>query len=266
MRSGPGRGVVPAQRRRYHVVSNVQDTAGGTGRSSQGGRDEAPFGRRRPPDHRIRRRIRQRERGRPDGHGDSSGGHPRHDVEERVPDDLCSATMARLRAHDPEVVIIGTGARHVFLPQELIAPLMHAGIGVEIMSTSAACRTYNILSAEGRRSSRSCCRSKKGVIDPVQSGSVLPRPCPMMMYPCRRGRAPSPRCLSASGASPRGRAFLAIGSPVPFRRTRLPGQEPERVDRLSVTLISKCSMTRPLARTPHVGDVLAAPHDSPSFT
>ena len=79
------------------------------------------------------------------------GDTPVTDVEERVPDDLCSATMARLRAHDPEVVIIGTGARHVFLPQELIAPLMHAGIGVEIMSTSAACRTYNILSAEGRR-------------------------------------------------------------------------------------------------------------------
>ena len=79
------------------------------------------------------------------------GDTPVTDVEERVPDDLCSATMARLRAHDPEVVIIGTGARHVFLPQELIAPLMRAGIGVEVMSTSAACRTYNILSAEGRR-------------------------------------------------------------------------------------------------------------------
>lgn len=79
------------------------------------------------------------------------GDTPVTDVEERVPGALCSATMARLRAHDPEVVIIGTGARHVFLPQELIAPLTRAGIGVEVMSTSAACRTYNILSAEGRR-------------------------------------------------------------------------------------------------------------------
>ena len=79
------------------------------------------------------------------------GDTPATDVEERVPGDLRAATMARLRAHDPEVVIIGTGARHVFLPQELIAPLTRAGIGVEVMSTSAACRTWNILSAEGRR-------------------------------------------------------------------------------------------------------------------
>ena len=94
------------------------------------------------------------------------GDTPATDVEERVPGDLCSATMARLRAHDPEVVIIGTGARHVFLPQELIAPLVRAGIGVEVMSTSAACRTWNILSAEGRRIA--------ALLLPIEEGSRNP--------------------------------------------------------------------------------------------
>ena len=73
------------------------------------------------------------------------------DFVERRPDDLSTATIERIREHDPEVVIIGTGSRHVFPARELLAPLTHDGIGVEVMSTSAACRTYNIISAEGRR-------------------------------------------------------------------------------------------------------------------
>jgi len=73
------------------------------------------------------------------------------DFVERRPEDLSPATIERIREQDPEVVIIGTGSRHVFPTSELLAPLTHGGIGVEVMSTSAACRTYNILSAEGRR-------------------------------------------------------------------------------------------------------------------
>ena len=73
------------------------------------------------------------------------------DMEERRPDDLSATTVERLRADEPEVVLIGTGERHVFPQPELFSPLYRDGIGVEIMSTPAACRTYNILSAEGRR-------------------------------------------------------------------------------------------------------------------
>lgn len=73
------------------------------------------------------------------------------DMEERRPDDLNAATVERLRAGEPEVVLVGTGARHVFPRSELFSPLFRDGVGVEIMSTPAACRTYNILSAEGRR-------------------------------------------------------------------------------------------------------------------
>jgi uncharacterized protein len=52
---------------------------------------------------------------------------------------------------NPEVVLIGTGPRQRFLAAALLRPLLQAGIGVEMMDTLAAARTYNILMAEGRR-------------------------------------------------------------------------------------------------------------------
>ena len=50
----------------------------------------------------------------------------------------------------PEIVLLGTGATFAFPEPRLLAPLHQAGIGVEVMDTPAACRTYNILLAEGR--------------------------------------------------------------------------------------------------------------------
>jgi uncharacterized protein len=50
----------------------------------------------------------------------------------------------------PEIVLLGTGARFSFPEPALLAPLYKAGIGVEVMDTPAACRTYNILLGEGR--------------------------------------------------------------------------------------------------------------------
>lgn len=73
------------------------------------------------------------------------------DFKERGPEDLSASTFRRLLEQSPEVVIMGTGSRHVFPSPELLAPLTRAGIGVEVMSTSAACRTYNILGGEGRK-------------------------------------------------------------------------------------------------------------------
>lgn len=73
------------------------------------------------------------------------------DTRELRPEDLSAATMERLRETDPEIVIVGTGERHAFPPATLFEPLRRDGIGVEVMSTPAACRTYNILSSEGRR-------------------------------------------------------------------------------------------------------------------
>jgi uncharacterized protein len=50
----------------------------------------------------------------------------------------------------PEVVLIGTGKSQVFLPPELLMVLYRQSVGVEIMSTQAACRTFNVLVSEDR--------------------------------------------------------------------------------------------------------------------
>ena len=50
----------------------------------------------------------------------------------------------------PEIVLLGTGQAFQFPEPALLAPLHHARIGVEVMDTPAACRTYNILLGEGR--------------------------------------------------------------------------------------------------------------------
>lgn len=50
----------------------------------------------------------------------------------------------------PQLVIIGTGQQQHFLDQELLLPFLQQGIGIEIMNTDAACRTYNVLTSEGR--------------------------------------------------------------------------------------------------------------------
>ena len=58
--------------------------------------------------------------------------------------------FARIAALEPELVIFGSGARLRFPAPALLRPLIDAGIGVETMDTAAACRTYNVLLAEGR--------------------------------------------------------------------------------------------------------------------
>jgi uncharacterized protein len=50
----------------------------------------------------------------------------------------------------PEIVLLGTGRAFAFPEPRLLAPLHNARIGVEVMDSAAACRTYNILMGEGR--------------------------------------------------------------------------------------------------------------------
>ncbi|MES9904069.1 MAG: Mth938-like domain-containing protein [Sedimenticola sp.] len=52
---------------------------------------------------------------------------------------------------NPDLVIVGTGQQQQFPSPALYRNLIDAGIGVEFMTTPAACRTYNILLSEGRR-------------------------------------------------------------------------------------------------------------------
>lgn len=58
--------------------------------------------------------------------------------------------VAAIAGLGPEIVLLGTGARLQFPDPALLAPLYKAGIGIEVMDTPAACRTYNILMGEGR--------------------------------------------------------------------------------------------------------------------
>ncbi|MGB9148731.1 MAG: Mth938-like domain-containing protein [Burkholderiales bacterium] len=70
-----------------------------------------------------------------------------------------TAGFARLRAEDfhplldlaPEIVLFGSGAAFRFLHPSLTQVFAAKRIGVEVMDTPAACRTYNVLLAEGRR-------------------------------------------------------------------------------------------------------------------
>ena len=64
---------------------------------------------------------------------------------------VTAETFAPLLALKPEVVVFGTGATLRFPPPHIMALLAQAGVGLEVMDTGAACRTYNILLSEDRR-------------------------------------------------------------------------------------------------------------------
>lgn len=66
-------------------------------------------------------------------------------------DALTSALIDRAIALKPDILLIGTGSTHVLLPVTLYGHLINLGIGVEVMETRAACRTFNALTAENRR-------------------------------------------------------------------------------------------------------------------
>lgn len=66
-------------------------------------------------------------------------------------DALRAGDLDALLVDRPEVVLLGTGARQRFPHPQLSASLARAHVGFEVMDTQAACRTYNILVAEGRR-------------------------------------------------------------------------------------------------------------------
>lgn len=64
---------------------------------------------------------------------------------------LSAADFALIEAQTPDVVILGTGSRQRFVHPKLLTSLTARRIGVECMDNQAACRTYNILMAEGRK-------------------------------------------------------------------------------------------------------------------
>lgn len=73
------------------------------------------------------------------------------------------ATLDPLLAHDPEILLIGTGEKLHMLGTPFLAHALKQGVGLEVMDTAAACRTFNILVGEGRR---------------VAAGLVVEQPAP----------------------------------------------------------------------------------------
>ncbi len=59
--------------------------------------------------------------------------------------------LEALFALRPEVALLGTGKAHTMLPQALQLALWRRGLNLEVMSTPAACRTFNVLVSDERR-------------------------------------------------------------------------------------------------------------------
>ncbi len=64
--------------------------------------------------------------------------------------DLMAADFAAIIALRPDILLLGTGATLEFPSISCYGELINLGIGVEIMNTGAACRTYTALTAENR--------------------------------------------------------------------------------------------------------------------
>ena len=69
-----------------------------------------------------------------------------------APSDMTRASFDRVVAERDriEILLVGVGRNIMLLPRPLVDALRDAGLGVDAMDTGAACRTYNILLAEGR--------------------------------------------------------------------------------------------------------------------
>ncbi|MCK9507847.1 MAG: Mth938-like domain-containing protein [Pigmentiphaga sp.] len=83
---------------------------------------------------------------------------PEHAVEAWPVETPADLTAEQLKAAagtlDPaelEVLLVGTGQKQHFLHPRLTRLFLERGIGIEVMDTQAAARTYNILMAEGRK-------------------------------------------------------------------------------------------------------------------
>jgi uncharacterized protein len=51
----------------------------------------------------------------------------------------------------PDIILLGTGTKLTFIDQELLTLAQQQNVGIELMTTAAACRTYSVLVAEQRR-------------------------------------------------------------------------------------------------------------------
>jgi uncharacterized protein len=64
--------------------------------------------------------------------------------------DLDAAVFDGLARLGADILLLGTGRTHRFPHPSITRPLLDRRIGLEVMTTDAACRTYGFLVAEGR--------------------------------------------------------------------------------------------------------------------
>lgn len=64
--------------------------------------------------------------------------------------ELTEAHFQMLADLKPELILLGTGASQIFPAMALMDPIFKKRIGIEVMNTHAACRTFNLLLSEGR--------------------------------------------------------------------------------------------------------------------
>jgi len=69
----------------------------------------------------------------------------------RSMDALSLESLGPALAMDPQILILGTGDAQSFPEPRVSAQIMGMGIGLEVMNTAAACRTFNILASEDRK-------------------------------------------------------------------------------------------------------------------
>jgi uncharacterized protein len=66
-------------------------------------------------------------------------------------EELTLADLESVFSLAPEIVVLGVGERQRFPSAEIMAAMLTRGIGCEVMTTDAACRTYNVLVSEDRK-------------------------------------------------------------------------------------------------------------------
>ena len=65
-------------------------------------------------------------------------------------DDINEENLQVIFDLQPEVILLGTGETQLFLPPTIQVHFFQRNFGFEVMTTDAACRTFNVLAAEGR--------------------------------------------------------------------------------------------------------------------
>jgi uncharacterized protein len=73
------------------------------------------------------------------------------DLPEVIVQELSWAALNELHHLELEILLVGTGSRQLFASSDFYVELSRRRIGLEVMTSPAACRTFNILAAENRR-------------------------------------------------------------------------------------------------------------------